>query len=110
AALTRTGSLSGAVATVRAEREEPQLRSISGGMSRLVDALVADLELLGVELRTQAPVAALTRGEAGWVTQLSASDDTVDDTEIASDAVVLATDETTARALLAPSVSALGDP
>lgn len=130
AALTRTGSLSGAVAEMRLSRttatpaDAPAsdvpaadgrkapapggaVQGIAGGMSRLVDALVAQLEELGVELRTGIPVEELAAAGAGW--SVTTSDDA---DPIAADAVIVALPEAPARALLAPVVPALevGDP
>ncbi|NYF15268.1 oxygen-dependent protoporphyrinogen oxidase [Microbacterium sp. AK009] len=100
AALTRTGSLAGAVAAVRAERDggEDGLAGLSGGMARIIDGLVARLFDFGVEIRTQVPVTGIRRtGDAGgrpWLVQ-------TDDEAIAADAVVVAVDEDGARAVLA---------
>ena len=127
AALTRTGSLSGAVAEMRLSRpttkpvsdvavtaDAPRrpapggaVQGIAGGMSRLVDALVAQLEELGVELRTEVSVEALDAAGAGW--SVTASDEA---DPISADAVIVALPEGPARALLAPVVPALevGDP
>jgi protoporphyrinogen oxidase len=61
-ALTTTGSLSGAVLALRAQIPAGSaVGGLRGGMSRLVAALVADLELLGVRIVTESPVAALER-------------------------------------------------
>ena len=70
AALTRAGSLTGAVQVLAAERTEAPggaVLGIEGGMGRLVDALVARLDDYEAELRVNAPVAALTRVEGGWM-------------------------------------------
>lgn len=70
AALLREGSLSHAVLSLR-ERAAAgsQVAGIRGGMTRLVDALVADLELFGVDVRTGVPadLAAATPERAGGV-------------------------------------------
>ncbi|MBC7441636.1 MAG: protoporphyrinogen oxidase [Ramlibacter sp.] len=61
-ALTVTGSLSGAVLSLRsAAPAGSSVGGLHGGMSRLVDALVADLDHFGVEIQTDAPVTALRR-------------------------------------------------
>src|SRR5690606_12311888 len=56
AALTRVGSLSGAVLTLQRERAQKAPGSavlgIDGGMGRLVDALLEDLDKYGVVVRT----------------------------------------------------------
>ncbi|MFC6356403.1 protoporphyrinogen/coproporphyrinogen oxidase [Luethyella okanaganae] len=59
-AMTRAGSLSGGVALLRADAPAGSaVRGIRGGMSRLVDALVADISRLDGELRTGARAARL---------------------------------------------------
>jgi oxygen-dependent protoporphyrinogen oxidase len=131
AALTRTGSLSGAVAEMRLSRATAKpadapasdvpvpteaarrpapggaVQGIAGGMSRLVDALVAELAEFGVDLRTEVLVEALHPAGAGW--NVATSDDA---DPLAADAVIVALPEGPARALLAPVVPALeeGDP
>lgn len=76
AALTRAGSLSGAVAQLRAEKQgsDAALCGISGGLHRLVDALRAELEMLGATLHTRTTVTTLVRGEAGWTIECVESD------------------------------------
>ena len=137
AALTRTGSLSGAVAELRLGRaatarpaDAPAsdvpvaaasdgaaaprtpapggaVQGIAGGMARLVDALVAELRDLGVELRTGVAVEALAPVDGGWLATTSA-----DAEPVRADAVIVALPEGPARALLAPVVPSLevGDP
>lgn len=122
AALTRTGSLGGAVADLRAARATPTpvdapasdvpvvagtaprtpapggaVEGIVGGMSRLVDALVARLTELGAELRTGVAVAAISPAERGWSVR-------TDDEPLDADAVIVALPEGAARDLLAPIV------
>ena len=72
-ALTTAGSLSGAVATMRsASRAGSNVEGIAGGMSALVDAIVLELEgTWGVEIRRDAPVAALHRAGEGWTVELA---------------------------------------
>jgi oxygen-dependent protoporphyrinogen oxidase len=61
-ALTVTGSLSGAVLSLRsAAPAGSNVAGLRGGMSRLVAALVADLRHFGVEIVTDAPVTGLQR-------------------------------------------------
>jgi oxygen-dependent protoporphyrinogen oxidase len=130
AALTRTGSLGGAVAELRAARATPApadapasdvpvvsdaaprtpapggaVEGIAGGMSRLVDALVARLVELGVELRTEIAVDRLSPANGGWDVQ------TADDS-LRADAVIVAVPEGAAREMLAPVVPGLdrGEP
>jgi oxygen-dependent protoporphyrinogen oxidase len=128
AALTRAGSLSGAVDLLQSERAGAAPGSavggIDGGMTRLVDALVARLHDLGVELRTQSPAARIEATGDGWVvvTEPSALDEPAlplatsalpvaesmlplaeaVSASLPAAAVIVATDEGTARALLAP--------
>jgi oxygen-dependent protoporphyrinogen oxidase len=96
-ALTRTGSLGGAVAELRVDATGPSIEGLEGGMPRLVDALRERLAERGVDIRVGAPVTQLVRDEEGW---------TLDD-DLVADAVIIATDEVPARALLG---QALDDP
>lgn len=129
AALTRTGSLLGAVAAVTgtaAERAREgkapgsAVEGIDGGMSRLVDALRHDLERFGTEIRTQAPVLALGRDGDHWTVELAADEPAQEELaqgedaaaapeheDEAFDAVIVATHEAAARELLAPVVPGL---
>lgn len=132
AALTTVGSLSGAVASLRAERAKKNLapgsavEGLVGGMGTLVAALRADLEQHGVTIRTGAHVESLSRTGATWLVGLapepfrsqnpseSASEsdgnrDLNDDDEIQATAVIVATAEPAARELLAGHVE-LGEP
>ncbi|TFB99052.1 protoporphyrinogen oxidase [Cryobacterium adonitolivorans] len=60
-ALTTAGSLSGAVTALRtAAPAGSAVRGLNGGMHRLVDALVADLDTYDVEIRTHTAVTGLT--------------------------------------------------
>lgn len=126
AALTRTGSLTGAVAELRARRsgvkpvdapasEVPlaagsmpapapggAVEGLAGGMSRLVDALVADLRENFVDLRTGVSAESLSRTDGGWSVTTS-----VDDEPLVARAVIVALPEGPARALLAPVVPGL---
>ena len=64
-ALTTTGSLSGAVLALRAAAPAGSaVGGLRGGMSRLVDALVADLEHFGVEIVTGSRVQGLAAGRS----------------------------------------------
>lgn len=102
AALTRAGSLSGAVAELRGARTAAPgsaVEGLVGGMGRLVDALAARLDALGVEVRTDAPATEVRSTEADWVV--------VAGEEIAADAVIVAVGEPDARALLAPVAPSL---
>lgn len=129
AALTRTGSLTGAVAELRARRAStrpadapasdvpvvagaaPQapapggaVEGIAGGMSRLVDALVTGLIDAGADLRPGVRAEGLHRTDDGWSVSTSA-----DAEPIAARAVVVALPEGPARALLAPVVPGLDE-
>lgn len=133
AALTRTGSLTGAVAELRARRSGPKpadapasdvpvapgsakapapggaVEGLAGGMSLLVDALVAGLRESGVDLRTGVAAEGLSRdGDGdGWAVSTSAEDE-----PLTARAVIVALPEGPARSLLAPVVPGLapGDP
>ena len=130
AALTRVGSLSGAVQALRdtaaagaAKAPGAAVEGLVGGMTVLVDALVADLARLDVDVRTGTPVERLSRDGAGWRVIAAAAEIAVDDddaqagsdddstespeNEYTADAVIVATEEVTARALLAETVPAL---
>ncbi|MFC6325638.1 protoporphyrinogen/coproporphyrinogen oxidase [Microbacterium koreense] len=98
-ALTRTGSLGGAVAQVRADREgAPRYRSLVGGMTGLVEGLLERLRVLGADVAGESPVSALTRhGDGRWGV-------TIGDGEVIADVVIIATPEAEARRLLAPHV------
>lgn len=111
AALTRTGSLSGAVAAVRPDG--PHVRGLAGGMSRLVDALAQRLVQLDAVVHTGATVTAIERTGATWAvvtadTELDASDEAPGPETF--DAVVVACDEAGARRLLAPVAPGLAAP
>ncbi|SDO29699.1 oxygen-dependent protoporphyrinogen oxidase [Microbacterium sp. ru370.1] len=131
AALTRTGSLTGAVAELRARRPQTRpadapasdvpvvpgaakapapggaVQGIVGGMSRLVDALVAGLRDADVEVRTGVRAGELSRVDGEWAVSTSA-----DDEPLRTHAVIVALPEGPARQLLAPVVPGLdlGDP
>lgn len=131
AALTRTGSLTGAVAELRARRPQTRpadapasdvpvvsgaakapapggaVQGIVGGMSRLVDALVAGLRDADVEVRTGVRAEELRRVDGEWAVSTSA-----DDEPLRAHAVIVALPEGPARQLLAPVVPGLegGDP
>lgn len=134
AALTRAGSLSGAVDLLQSERAGAAPGSavggIDGGMTRLVDALVARLRDLEVELRTESPAARIeSTADGGWVvvTEPSALDEPAlplatsalpvaesmiplaeaVSASLPAAAVIVATDEAAARSLLAPLVPGL---
>lgn len=118
AALTRTGSLTGAVADLAGARTSAPggaVLGLRGGMARLADALVERLQVLGADVRTHAAVDGLERAGATWTIRLAArderdedmSDAAVDDGPIEADVVVVAIGEAGARHLLAPHVTGL---
>lgn len=123
AALTRTGSLSGAVAALRAGADKAAqgkapgsaVEGIEGGMSRLVDAVRARLESLQVDIRPSTPVAGLERDGARWLVRVAvaarvaepveAPTPVAEPVEAPFDAVIVAAPEAVARQLLAPHVA-----
>lgn len=115
AALTRTGSLSGAVAVLRDGRPTAPggaVAGLHGGMSRLVAALRTRLVQLDADIRLDTTVASVAaRGPAGWsvVTETGAGDllATATPTTWHADAVIVAVSEPAARRLLAPVVAGL---
>lgn len=129
AALSRTGSLLGAVAILRAAREEGSaaasdedgIRGLEGGMTRLADALRDRLEQLGARVRTGAAAErVLTSAAGGWIVEIAddggaasrgpeGSDvEGSDEVRLRADAVIVATPESEARRLLGPVVPGLG--
>lgn len=125
-ALTRVGSLSGAVAVLRGERAEGKavpgaaVEGLDGGMSRLVDALAARLADLGAEVRTGVEVRALeATGEhekAPWSVVVQGAPASPEDAEstdaesrIHAHAVIVATPQEPARRLLSPHVPSLDE-
>lgn len=114
AALTRTGSLSGAVSVLSAERATKApggaVEGIRGGMTRLVEALLARLDEFGVTVLTHTRAAALSRTAEGWRVEIEGAPGKVGDQEgaLMADAVIVATDEATSRELLRASVPELG--
>ncbi|MFJ6653318.1 protoporphyrinogen/coproporphyrinogen oxidase [Microbacterium sp. NPDC091313] len=104
AALTRTGSLSGAVGQLRAARAAAPggtgapggaVEGLVGGMGRLVEALAARLAELGVDVRTGVAATAVARDDGGWRVVAGAE-------TLPAEGVILATGEPVARALLSP--------
>lgn len=72
-ALTRAGSLAGAVAQLLPEDAGPSRATLRGGMGRLVDALAGRLADLDVQVRTGARVAGLHRDGARWTVRVGAA-------------------------------------
>lgn len=108
AALTRTGSLAGAVASLADDR--PGRATVAGGLGVVSDALSRRLDDFGVEVRTRTRAEALVRlPDGGWtvtvdaaaagdVPALPGADAGTADLE--ADVVVLAVPEAAARRLL----------
>lgn len=103
-ALTRAGSLSGAIALLRGDAKPGSAVSgLRGGMYRLVEALVESVETLGGTLRTDARVASIESVPEADVASPAAPRwrTVLDDGEtLDSDFLVLAAPETITRALL----------
>ncbi|HEV7623706.1 MAG TPA: FAD-dependent oxidoreductase, partial [Amnibacterium sp.] len=109
AAITVAGSLSAAVVRLRsAAPAGSAVQGLVGGVRRLVDALVADLERLGVDVRLDAEVIGVHPAPVGpGFTVVTPREDVV------ADAVVLAADGAAALDLLrdaAPDVAGLPRP
>lgn len=115
-ALTTTGSLSGAVLSLRAQAPAGSaVGSLRGGMSRLVDALVADLDRYGVQIVTGARVRTLALGGSGgapmWTATVTGSAEPAADSAAAphSEATAATTTTATARFVVvaAPGIHAI---
>ena len=125
-AMTRTGTLSGAVLELLEQRKQASakapggaVKGLRGGMGRLIEALVADITERGSEVRTGITVTGITAGEErAWrvntdqLEAIEATEDAAAETEqrpvvLDADAVIIATEEGPARHLLAPLVADL---
>lgn len=112
AALTRTGSLAGAVSQLRAARRDAPpsagdaLEGFDGGTRLLVDALRERLHELGADIRLGVPVVGLEDRPGGGWTVVTETDEAVDP----ADHVVVATGASTALRLLATAVPDLRTP
>ncbi|QEW04469.1 protoporphyrinogen oxidase [Microbacterium lushaniae] len=111
AALTRTGSLSGAVAELRGGRTAAPgsaVEGLRGGMSTLVDALAERVLQLGGDIRTGTRVRGLDATEKGWAVHVAPHEGDAASAEdgaappVDADAVIVAVPEGAARELLAP--------
>ena len=102
AALTRTGSLGGAVTHLLGEAPAGY-ETLDGGLGPLVDALRGRLVELGVDVRLDAEAEAIERepesAGSGWLVAVAG-----DEQPLQADAVVVAASEADARRLLAPAV------
>ena len=131
-ALTRTGSLAGGVAQVRAARSPtsgPSFLGFDGGMTVLVQALRGRLDDLGADIRLGERATAISRsGDGAWVVEAdaaaSAEAATLADSSVgsalddgsaatrsgrvAADVVIVATSEADARKLLRAQLPAIG--
>ncbi|WP_434811059.1 protoporphyrinogen/coproporphyrinogen oxidase [Microbacterium sp. bgisy189] len=95
-ALTRTGSLAGAVGELGSQTPDPAVLSLRGGLVTLVDALAAALDDLAADVRLGAPVTALHADGDRW--RLEVGGETAETAE--ADAVIVAADGPSARSLL----------
>ena len=130
AALTRVGSLSGAVQALRdesaaraaqaaaAQAPGAAVEGIAGGMMVLIEALVADIEKLGGVVRTGVRVSEIAQSAASWTVSaeeraLADSDADAESAtealEFSADGVVLGTSEAGARHLLENIAPALAE-
>ena len=109
-ALTRTGSLAGAVAELRLDVPSgATVEGLDGGMPQLVAALAQRLTERGAVLHTGARVTRLDRADGAWrvgIAGIALAGGAPAVEEILADAVVVATDEAAARALLVPALAA----
>ncbi|MDQ7879348.1 FAD-dependent oxidoreductase [Microbacterium sp. QXD-8] len=114
-ALTRTGWLGGAVADVRVGATGAGIEGLDGGMPQLVAALAGRLAERGVVVHTDARATRVVRTGETWTVALetatssavtSGEADAGPPADLLADAVVIATDEAAARALLAPALGA----
>lgn len=106
AALTRVGSLAGAVQALKEEsaaravdrKPGAAVEGLDGGMTQLVDALLHDLSTFRVEVRTAAPVRGIARRGDGWRIVVDAAPDAQDADAAAIDDAASDGDESTAPA------------
>ncbi|WP_345800691.1 FAD-dependent oxidoreductase [Microbacterium sp. AZCO] len=106
-ALTRTGSLSGAVFDLLVDRSSgPPREGLAGGMPRLIAAAHDRLTALGVEVRTGVAAERLESQPGGRWSVLTSDESPLDP----ADEVIVAAPETEARRLLSPVVPALDGP
>lgn len=134
AALTRVGSLSGAVQALRdesaarasqaaaAQAPGAAVEGLAGGMMVLIDALVADIEKLGGVVRTGVRVTDIAQSASSWTVRAQAertedagadadadAESAPEALEFTADGVVVATSEAPARRLLATVAPALAE-
>lgn len=107
AALTRSGSLSGAVAELRggqAAKAGSAVGGVRGGIFRIAEALSADAVYRGATLRTEARVTSLERSGDSFLVGVEG-----DETPLEVDALVIATPSASAVPLLASAGTALAE-
>ena len=116
-ALTRTGSLSGAVAELSEKRSSAPggaVKGLRGGMGSLARALAADIEDRGGDVRLGASVVEIEReapeADRAWCVVLDEVGDDEQVEKLLADAVIVATEERPARALLSPVVGPRSPP
>lgn len=110
AALTRTGSLSGAVAQLRATRSAGGgIEGLDGGMQQLVDALLRRLVELEVTVQLKTPVASIRHDGEGWLVETAMDADPSAAPIPPADAVIVAVPEAAARRLLSPLAANLAE-
>ncbi|MEV7800809.1 FAD-dependent oxidoreductase [Microbacterium foliorum] len=136
AALTRVGSLSGAVQALRdesaaraaqaaaAQAPGAAVEGLAGGMMVLIDALVADIEKLGGVVRRGVRVTEITQSAASWTVRaegrpladaaadadaVAGAEQAPEELDFTADGVVLATSEAVARRLLENIAPALAE-
>ncbi|WP_169583586.1 MULTISPECIES: FAD-dependent oxidoreductase [Microbacterium] len=98
-ALTRTGSLGGAVADLLVDRGRgAAVESLDGGMGQLVAALVERLTDLGAELKVDTRVSQLERAGDRWIASIDAAE------PVAADVMIVAVGPAAASSLLSPFV------
>lgn len=104
AALTRTGSLAGAVASLAPEASDPAVLSLRGGLYTLVAALETALLALAVDIRIGTCATGLEKTPAGWRIDVAAAQADPAPAGLDADVVVVATEAPAARSLLAAAV------
>lgn len=104
-ALTRAGSLAGAVAEIAADRADDRVVFDEPGV--WTAALRARLHELGGDIRVGVRVRSIAREGGAWrvdVDEVGAGDEAVTSSAVTADIVIIAADEEVSRRLLAPAV------
>lgn len=103
-ALTRTGSLAGAAAELSLDEDTAAAyEGLVGGMPQLVAALGDRLAERDVDVRTGTRATGVAPVEDGWIVDTETLEETGAESAAA---VIVATDEVSARTLLAPALEA----